>query len=70
MLKITIRRTTLKDYDPEADKRPYWELTAGQQIARERASYKRQLDAVDRELQFAGTGYGRIETIRNLKGAS
>lgn len=49
-------------YDPEADKRPYTELTAFERTA----SYKRQLDAVDRELRWKGTGRGRIESIRLL----
>ena len=57
------------DYDPDADKRPYTELTKGQQIARERASFKRQLDKVDAELQWEGTGHGRIEAIRLLAAA-
>jgi hypothetical protein len=54
------------DYDPDRDKRPYSELSETQRIARERASLKRQLDAVDRELKWAGTGRGRIQSIRLL----
>jgi hypothetical protein len=54
------------DYDPDRDKRPYSELSETQRIARERASLKRQLDAVDRELKWAGTGRGRIQSIRAL----
>ena len=60
-------RFWFRPYDPESDKRPYSALSRSQRIARERASYRRQLDAVDRELQWIGTGSGRIEAIRHLK---
>jgi hypothetical protein len=59
-------REELSYYDPDEDKRPYRELTRTQQIARERGSFKRQLEAVDRELQWKGSGRGRIESIRLL----
>lgn len=56
-------------YDPEADKRPYTELTRFEQIARERASFKRQLDAVDRALCWKGTGFGRVGCAERLREA-
>jgi hypothetical protein len=54
------------DYDPAQDDRPFDELTRTERIARQHASFHRQLAAVDRELQWEGTGRGRIESIRLL----
>jgi hypothetical protein len=56
-------------YDPDQDKRPYNELTSTQQVARERASFLRQLDAVDKVLQWKGSGSGRVESIQRLLAA-
>lgn len=56
-------------YDPAQDDRPFNELTRTERIARQHASFHRQLAAVDRELQWEGTGRGRIESIRLLLAA-